>query len=101
MDLYYTGVLIAIMSLLIIGIFHPIVIKTEYYTATKYSWVFLLVGILSLVAALFIECTTLSAILGVFGASSIWSVKELHEQKERVKKGWFPMNPKRKNYYSD
>lgn len=101
MDLYYTGVIIAIISLLIIGIFHPIVIKTEYYTGTKYSWVFLVVGILSLLAALFIECTTLSAGFGVFGASAIWSVKELREQKERVKKGWFPMNPKRKDDYQD
>ena len=78
MDLYYTGVLIAIMSLLIIGIFHPIVIKTEYYTGTKYSWVFLLVGILSLFVTGIIECTTMYAILCVFGESSILSVKELH-----------------------
>ncbi|MGN1376462.1 MAG: DUF4491 family protein [Prevotella sp.] len=101
MDLYYTGIIIALMSLLIIGVFHPIVIKTEYYTGTKYSWIFVVTGILSLIAALLTECTTLSAIFGVFGASAIWAVKELREQRERVKKGWFPMNPKRKDEYSD
>jgi hypothetical protein len=25
----------------------------------------------------------------------LWSIKELKEQRRRVKKGWFPQNPKR------
>jgi hypothetical protein len=32
MEVYYTGVIIAVSTFLIIGIFHPIVMKTEYYT---------------------------------------------------------------------
>lgn len=42
-----------------------------------------------------------SSILGVLGASCLWSIGELFEQKQRVKKGWFPMNPKRKEEYED
>lgn len=33
MEVYYTGVIIAVSTFLIIGIFHPIVMKTEYYRA--------------------------------------------------------------------
>ena len=35
-------------------------------------------------------------VLAVWGASSLWSIGELFEQRERVAKGWFPKNPKRK-----
>ena len=45
MEIYYTGVIIAVSTFLIIGIFHPIVMKTEYYTGTRYWWVFLVAGI--------------------------------------------------------
>ena len=31
-----------------------------------------------------------------FRITCIWSIKELFEQEERVKKGWFPENPKKK-----
>lgn len=97
--MYFTGIIIAVMSFLIIGLFHPIVIKTEYYTGVKLWWLFLLLGIACLAAALFVENTIGSAALGIIGASFLWSILELFEQKERVKKGWFPMNPKRKKEY--
>ena len=100
MELHCTGIVIAVSCFLIISIFHPIVIKTEFYTGTKYWWVFLTVGIASLTVALFIENSIISAILGMFGASALWSIKELFEQRDRVKKGWFPMNPKRKAEYT-
>lgn len=91
----YTGILIAICTFLTIGIWHPIVIKTEYYFGTKVWWTYLLVGIASAVCALFIESIFWSSILGVFGASALWGIGELFEQKKRVDKGWFPKNPKR------
>ncbi|WP_337500544.1 DUF4491 family protein, partial [Segatella sp.] len=51
MEVYYTGVIIAVSTFLIIGIFHPIVMKTEYYTGTRYWWVFLVAGIICIGAA--------------------------------------------------
>ena len=45
------------------------------------------------------ENTIISAIVGVFGASALWGIGELFSQKKRVQKGWFPMNPKRRNEY--
>lgn len=101
MELYYAGIVIAICTFLIIGMFHPIVIKVEYYYGTKPWWLFLLVGIVCIIFALFIENILLSSVLGVFGASSLWSIGELFEQRKRVKKGWFPMNHKRAGEYEN
>ncbi len=103
MEIYYTGVIIAISTFLIIGIFHPIVMKTEYYTGTRFWWIFLVAGIACIGAAFLIANVLFSAILGVVGASSLWSIGELLEQRERCEKGWFPKNPKRigKGYYRD
>ena len=101
MELYYTGVIIAISTFLIIGIFHPIVIKTEYHTGTRFWWVFLVTGIICIGAAFLVANVLGSALLGVVGASCLWSIGELFEQKERCEKGWFPKNPKleKKGYY--
>ncbi len=94
--MYFSGIIIGICTFLIIGLFHPIVVKAEYYFGTKCWWVFLLLGILGLVVSLLIQNILISSLLGVFAFSSFWTVKEIFEQEERVKKGWFPKNPKRK-----
>lgn len=95
----YSGLVIAVITFLVIGVFHPIVIKGEYYFGTRCWWVFLLAGIAFIVASLLVSDNMLSPILGVVGCSCLWSILEIFEQKERVKKGWFPMNPKRKDEY--
>ena len=38
----FEGPLIGLATFLIIGVFHPIVIKTEYYFGTRPWWIFLL-----------------------------------------------------------
>ena len=97
--MYFTGIIIAVCTFLTIGIWHPVVIKTEYYLGTRVWWVYLLIGLGCVIGALFIEYTILSAVVGVFGASALWGIGELFAQKRRVEKGWFPMNPKRKDEY--
>ncbi len=57
---------------------------------------YLIIGLASIIGALFIENTIISAIVGVFGASALWGIGELFHQKKRVEKGWFPKNPNRK-----
>ena len=84
----FDGLLIGIATFLIIGLFHPVVVKAEYYWGTKCWWIFL-------VASLLVESVFVSAICGVFAFSSFWTIKEVFEQEERVLKGWFPKNPKR------
>lgn len=90
------GPLIGLATFLIIGVFHPIVIKTEYYFGTRPWWIFLLLGLGCIAGALFVESTLASALLGVTGFSSLWTILELFEQKERVRKGWFPKREKKK-----
>lgn len=96
MPIYLQGPLLGLATFLIIGLFHPIVIKTEYYFGTRPWWIFLLVGVGGAVAALFIESIFWSALVAIVAFSSLWSIKELFEQRELVRKGWFPKNPRRK-----
>ena len=64
------GLAIGIATFLIIGFFHPIVIKTEYYFGTRPWWIFLIVGIGSVVGSILIANVFWSSLLGVFGFSS-------------------------------
>mgnify|MGYP001771245511 FL=1 len=50
--MFFTGLIIAFGTFLIIGVFHPIVIKTEYYFGTGPWWVFLVFGIGAIIASL-------------------------------------------------
>ena len=93
------GIVIGISTFLIIGLFHPIVIKAEYYWGTRCWWVFLFLGIIGIAGSLLIEDILVSSLLGVFSFSSFWTIKEIFDQRKRVLKGWFPMNPKRKDEY--
>lgn len=97
MDLNFLGIIIGIATFLVIGLFHPLVIKAEYYIGVKSWWLFLLLGIASVVASLLVANLTLSILLGVVAFSSFWSIGEVFEQKKRVEKGWFPANPKKKS----
>lgn len=93
----FHGLLIGVCTFLIIGLFHPLVIKGEYYFGTKCWWLFLIMGIAGTIGSILCDNLTVAALLGVFSFSSFWSIKEIFEQKKRVEKGWFPTNPKRKN----
>lgn len=94
--IHFDGLLIGIVTFLVIGLFHPIIIKAEYHWGTKCWWVFFCLGILGVLISLFIDNVFISALCGVFAFSSFWAIKEIFEQQERVRKGWFPKNPKRK-----
>ena len=87
------GLIIGLCTFTIIGAFHPIVIKAEYYFGKKCWPVFFVSGLLCVAASLFISLLWVSAILSVLGFTLLWSIKELYEQEQRVKKGWFPANP--------
>ena len=93
--MHWSGILIGIVVFFVIGLFHPIVIKCEYYFSYKIWPVFLVAGFICCVGSVFVSHVILSSGLSVVGFTCLWSIKELKEQKERVKKGWFPQNPKR------
>jgi len=85
-----TGIIIGFATFLLIGLFHPLVIKGEYYFGVKCWWVFLLMGICGTIAALMLRNAIVSSLCGVFAFSSFWSIGELFSQRKRVEKGWFP-----------
>lgn len=96
MEMNFSGIIIGVATFLVIGLFHPLVIKAEYYIGVRSWWLFLLLGVAAGIASLLVTNLTLSIILGVVAFSSFWSIGEVFEQKKRVDKGWFPANPKRK-----
>lgn len=87
----FTGIIIGACSFLIIGLFHPVVIKGEYYFGVKIWPMFLTGGTICIVFSLIIKNIIVSSLLGVLGFSLFWSIHELFEKK-RVEKGWFPKN---------
>lgn len=95
--MYFQGIIIAIATFIIIGAFHPIVIKAEYHFGTKCWPVFALLGTAFIGASLYISNVVMASICGVIGCSLFWSILEIFEQRERVRKGWFPKNPNRKD----
>ncbi len=96
MALNFSGILIGVATFLIIGLFHPLVIKAEYYIGVRSWWIFLLLGIAAATVSLLVCNLILSILLGVIAFSSFWSIGEVFQQRKRVQKGWFPANPKRK-----
>lgn len=96
MELNFMGIIIGVATFLVIGLFHPLVIKAEYYIGVRSWWLFLIAGIVAAVASLLVTNLFASVILGVVAFASFWSIGEVFAQKKRVEKGWFPANPKRK-----
>lgn len=92
----FKGIAIGLISFLSIGLFHPLVIKGEYYFSKSIWPVFGAFGILMLAFSLKVKNIISSAGAAVIGMASFWSIKELYEQEQRVARGWFPENPNRK-----
>lgn len=94
--MHLEGIILGLVTFLIIGLFHPLVIKAEYHFGVRFWVVFLIMGLSTAGVSLFVADVVWSTLLGVFGFSCFWSIKEMFEQEKRVKDGRFPKNPKRK-----
>jgi hypothetical protein len=92
-NFHLLGLTVGVATFLIIGFFHPVVVKAEYYWGTRCWWIFLLLGIVGGIVSMITTNVLVSALCGIFAFSSFWTIKELFEQKKRVRKGWFPKNP--------
>ena len=90
------GVVIGAAAFLVIGLFHPIVIKAEFYFGKRIWPAFLAIGVAAIVISLFVSNLWGAAGLGIVGFSSLWSIREIFAQTRRVEKGWFAKNPRRK-----
>lgn len=92
---HIAGLAVGLATFLIIGLFHPLVIKGEYYFGRKIRWAFLCAGVVLLALCLYVDDIVASILLGVTAFSCLWSILEVNEQVKRVQRGWFPANPRR------
>jgi hypothetical protein len=90
------GVYLGLFMLFCIGFGFLWVIKLEYYLGAQIWKAVLGIGVLLSLASLFVQPFSASALLGIFGGSVTWGATELPAQAERVRRGLFPANPKRK-----
>lgn len=86
------GILTGIVTLIIIGLGFPLVIRGERYFGYL-CWPYMLgIGILIVIASLFIQNDWLCVIIAVVGATFVWGSTELKEQALRAELGWFHFN---------
>lgn len=83
--------------LVVIAIGFVWVIKFEYYFGARLWKAVLALGILICLVSLLMPDFVTSALVGIFGGSVVWGATELPGQEERVRRGLFPSNPKRKD----
>jgi hypothetical protein len=93
--MHFDGILIGIATFFIIGIFHLLVIKGEYYFGASIWPLFAISGVAALAASILLSNVLVRSILGVAGFALLWGIVEVFHQAQRVKKGWYPKNPKR------
>ncbi len=88
----FFGLIIGITTLLIIGLGFPLVINGERRFGYLW-WPYMMgIGILIILASLFIAVDWLAVVLGVLGATFVWGSTELKEQAVRTELGWYPFN---------
>ncbi len=92
----FLGLALGAFMLLVIGVGHILIIKGEYHFGTRLWPIFLVIALSSIIASVFVRSELISGILGIVGFTSLWSIYEVFKQKERVKKGWFPKNPRKR-----
>jgi hypothetical protein len=84
----FFGFTIGIVTLLIIGLGFPLVIRGERYLGYLWWPYMMSIGFISI----FISINWLSVVIGVLGATFVWGSTELKEQAVRTELGWFPFN---------
>jgi len=86
------GILIGILTLLIIGLGFPLVIRGERIFG-YWCWPYMLgIGVLIILGSLLIQNDWLCVIVAVIGATFVWGSTELKEQAVRAELGWYPFN---------
>ena len=88
----FFGILIGILTLLIIGLGFPLVIRGERIFGFLW-WPYMMgIGLVLIISSLSIQTNWLSVVIGVLGATFVWGSTELKEQAVRTEVGWYPFN---------
>lgn len=94
-ELQTAGLIVGTAALIMIKLAHDSVIIAEYHFGKRCWTAYLFIGLTAIVGSFFISNLIMSVILSLFGFICLWGIIEIIEQEKRVKKGWFPKNPKR------
>ncbi len=89
------GLLTGLATLLIIGLGFPLVIQGERRFGYLWWPYMMAIGLVSILASVFIPSDWLSVLIGVLGATFVWGSTELKEQAVRTELGWYPFNPQK------
>ena len=89
------GLLLGLAMLACVGAGFAWVIRAERHLGYRWWPYFLALGLLLILASLFIPSLAGSGLLGILGASVVWGSTELKEQAVRAELGWFPYQPKK------
>jgi hypothetical protein len=92
-----TGLYAGLFMLFSIGSGFFWVIRVEYHLGAGVWKAVLALGLILVALSAFMPSFTASAALGIFGGSVVWGATELPSQEDRVRRGLFPANPKRKS----
>lgn len=90
------GLFIGVCTFLIIGLFHPVVVKAEYYWGTRCWWVFLLLGLGGMGRFAADRQRASGRVGGGIRLFVVMDDQGTVRAARAVAKGWFPANPKRK-----
>jgi hypothetical protein len=90
------GIIVGLASFLIIIFARYSCIAGEYYFTKKLWIAFLIIGLIAVLSSFLLINIIVSAIVAIIGFNYLWGIHEIIEQENRVKKGWFPKNPKRR-----
>jgi hypothetical protein len=90
------GILVGIATFFIIGLGFVWVIRGERYLGYLW-WPYAMgLGIVCVIASLFIAADFGAALTGALGASLIWGSTELKEQAIRGELGWYPYHDRKR-----
>ncbi len=93
----FTGLILGVAMLAAIGFGFLWVVKLEYHIGAQVWPVVLAFGLALALATLWIKPFWASALVGILAGSIVWGATELPPQEERVRRGLFPANPKRRS----
>lgn len=95
MSVEWAGPILAVVTVLTIGVGHVTVRKLNYHLGTWPAYPLFVFGIGALAASLFVSSDLVSAVLGIVGITTAWDGVEMFRQERRVAKGHAPRNPRR------
>jgi hypothetical protein len=95
-ELNFWGLAFAGMTFVAIGLGFLWVVKLEYHVGAHVAKGVGALGIASAVASAFLPGFFASAVVGMIAGTIFWGATELSDQEERVRKGMFRANPRRR-----